>query len=294
MKSLKASSLLMSRGGSREVEKLSISDLSYSPYLTIIDNLNALLTSLFSAGEQGAIYIPNPIVNGVQSLFQDSAGTAAVTADGDPVGRMLDQSGNGNHATQSVSGSKPVYRTDGTLHWLEFDGVDDFMQTSSIDFTGTNKMSVVTGARKLSDATTSSIAGLSSDGSNNSGTVEVFGATSGGTNKFVFSSKGTSQQFVVALNAQYNAPITAVITGLSDIAAPSVSLRINSEVIGSNTGNQGTGNYGDHDLYIGMRGGTNNPFTGNVYSLVIRGTETTASDLAQLEQYVAARAGVTL
>ena len=33
----------------------------------------------------------------------------------------------GNHATQDTTASKPLYRTDGTLHWLEFDGVDDFM-----------------------------------------------------------------------------------------------------------------------------------------------------------------------
>jgi len=82
----------MSRGGSREVEKLSISDLSYSPYLTIIDKLKALITSLFSAGEQGAFYIPRPVVNGTQALFQDAAGTVAVTADGDPDGLMIDQS----------------------------------------------------------------------------------------------------------------------------------------------------------------------------------------------------------
>jgi len=123
MKSLKASSLLMSRGGSREVEKLSISDLSYSPYLTIIDNLNALLTSLFSAGEQGAIYIPKPVVNGVQSLFQDSAGTAAVTADGDPVGLVIDQSGNGNSAAQSTSSARPTYKT--SPDRLSLDKVDD-------------------------------------------------------------------------------------------------------------------------------------------------------------------------
>ena len=56
-----------------------------------------------------------------------------VTADGDPVGLMIDQSGNGNHATQSVSGRRPVYRTDGVLHFLEFDGIDDNLDFSISD-----------------------------------------------------------------------------------------------------------------------------------------------------------------
>ena len=33
----------------------------------------------------------------------------------------------GNHATQSVSASRPTYQTDGILHWLAFDGVDDYI-----------------------------------------------------------------------------------------------------------------------------------------------------------------------
>jgi len=93
-----------------------------------LDALNALIAQIFSANEQGAFYIPRPVVNGTQALFQDAAGTTPVTADGDPVGKMLDQSGNNNHATQTVSGSRAVYRTDGVLHWLEFDGVDDILE----------------------------------------------------------------------------------------------------------------------------------------------------------------------
>ena len=92
--------------------------------------LEALIFALFGASEQGAFYIPRPIVNGTQALFQDSAGTVPVTADGDPVGKMLDQSGNGNHAIQTVSGSRPVYRTDGTLHWLQGNGTNSFMLIS--------------------------------------------------------------------------------------------------------------------------------------------------------------------
>lgn len=80
---------------------------------------------LFLQGEQGAWYDPSDL----STLFQDSAGTTPVTGDGQPVGLMLDKSGNGNHATQSVAASRPTYRTDGTLHWLAFDGVDDCFDT---------------------------------------------------------------------------------------------------------------------------------------------------------------------
>jgi hypothetical protein len=83
--------------------------------------------SLFANGEQGAWYDPSDL----STLFQDAAGTTPVTADGDPVGLMLDKSGNGNHASQSVAASRPVYRTDGVLHWLEGDGIDDDLQLAA-------------------------------------------------------------------------------------------------------------------------------------------------------------------
>ena len=125
-----------------------------------LDALNALIAQIFSANEQGAFYVPKPIVNGTQALFQDSAGTVPVTADGDPVGRMLDQSGNGNHAVQSVSPSRPTYRTDGTLHWFEGDGVDDFFAANQLIygadfgvFAGVKSNDLSQGARYFTQAT---------------------------------------------------------------------------------------------------------------------------------------------
>jgi len=83
----------------------------------------ALIRQLFSAGEQGAFYVPRPIVNGVQSLFQDAAGTTAVTANGDPVGLAVDKSGNEVNAAQSISASRPVYNMSPSR--LSLDKVDD-------------------------------------------------------------------------------------------------------------------------------------------------------------------------
>lgn len=61
------------------------------------------------------------------TLFQDSAGTTPVTATGQPVGKMLDKSGNGNHLTQATAASRPTYTLSGEIAWLAFDGVDDYL-----------------------------------------------------------------------------------------------------------------------------------------------------------------------
>lgn len=74
----------------------------------------------------------------LSTLFQDSAGTTPVTADGDPVGKMLDKSGNGNHLTQATAGSRPLYKTSGGLSWLLFDGVDDYLIGGDVLDLGSN------------------------------------------------------------------------------------------------------------------------------------------------------------
>ena len=39
----------------------------------------------------------------------------------------------GNHASQPVASSRPLYRTDGVLHWITFDGVDDYFIINTIN-----------------------------------------------------------------------------------------------------------------------------------------------------------------
>lgn len=79
--------------------------------------------ALFASGEVGAWYDPSDLT----TLFQDSTGTTPVTADGDPVGMMMDKSGNGRHLIQATSAARPTYKTSGGLRWLRFDGVDDYL-----------------------------------------------------------------------------------------------------------------------------------------------------------------------
>lgn len=84
------------------------------------------IKSLFAGGIGGEFYLPFP-----QFLFQDAAGTIPVTADGDPVRLMLDISGNGKHAQALSDAARPIYKTNGLLHWLEFDGIAHLLRASS-------------------------------------------------------------------------------------------------------------------------------------------------------------------
>ena len=62
---------------------------------------------LFTGSETGVFYD----VSDLSTLFQDSAGTTPVTVAGQPVGLMLEKSGNGNHAVQAIAAARPIYQT---------------------------------------------------------------------------------------------------------------------------------------------------------------------------------------
>lgn len=74
-------------------------------------------SQLFANGETGYWFD----FSDLSTMFQDSSGTTPVTADGDLVGYVIDKSGNGYHVSQSTTSKRPTYRTDGVLHWLDFE-----------------------------------------------------------------------------------------------------------------------------------------------------------------------------
>lgn len=67
-------------------------------------SLTAQIAAIF-ATKQGA-WLDESIA---ASLYQDSAGTTPVTAVEQPIGLMLDQSGSGNHASQSTVPARPLW-----------------------------------------------------------------------------------------------------------------------------------------------------------------------------------------
>ena len=237
--------------------------------------------SLFSAGEQGIWLDPSDF----STLFQDAAGTTPVTAVGQPVGLIRDKSGRGNHSSQSTAASRPTLQQDSNgLYYLSFDGTDDGMATPSIDFTGTDKITVWVGVRKLSDATAGMVVELSATSCANNGSFYIAAPVTAAAN-YGWQSKGTLPSPSQS-GSSFASPHTSVITGIGDISGDISRIRVNGTTITTTTTDQGPGNYGNYPLYIGRRGGTTTPFNGRIYQLIVRGAESNAGQIAATEAYV--------
>lgn len=258
--------------------------LIFASGITKIDNY--MILPLFALAEPGVWYDPSDLA----TLFQDSAGATPVTAAGQPVGKMLDKSGRGFHATQSISLQRPTYQIDSTGRpYLLFDGVDDNMVTGTIT-PGTDKVQVFAGVRKLSDLLVGIVCELSPVTGTSEGAFRLSAPHNVATPNYGFQSRGTAIATTTA--ATYTAPTTDILTALGDISASSNVLRVDGTQIGSSAASQGTGNYLAYPLYIGSRAGTSLFFNGRLYSLITRfGANLTADQIASTESLVNGKTG---
>ena len=244
--------------------------------------------SIFTTGVNGAWYDPSDF----STMFQDASGTTPVTSVGQPVVRILDKSGRGNHAYNPSGNSAncPVLQQDGTgLYYLSFNGVNQWLQTNSIDFTYGDTMFVSAGVRKLSDMASQVFAELSSDINTASGAfvLAVLGT------KYSFASKGTlfSSANYASSAPFYTAPSTNVISGIGKIAGRQSILRVNGSQSAISTADQGTSNYGNYPLYIGARVGSSLWLNGRLYGLVVAGKAANASEIASTEAWLNQKTG---
>ena len=110
--------------------------------------------SLFGGGTPGLWYSPSDLTDAkiasgltgaaflaaypMTALYQDAAGTTPVTALEQPVGKMLDKSGRGNHAIQSTSANRPVItsRKNMLTYTSMWSGSTDWALTTATIVTG--------------------------------------------------------------------------------------------------------------------------------------------------------------
>lgn len=192
--------------------------------------------------------------------------------------------------------------------WIKHDGVDDWLQTGNIDFTAYDKVTVVVGVHKASDAATGILAELSTNNSGNNGTFRftvpqgaaaTYGMALRGDNA---AGGGAAGDALLTISG-FTAPRSDVLSFVLDIsksgAANEISARANGVAnAGATSGltDSGGGNFGNYPLYLGRRGGTTLPFNGQWSVLV---GVATASPLAtttiqSAERKAASKTGVTI
>lgn len=259
--------------------------------------LNQQTKKLFANGEQGFFYDPNDL----STMFQDAAGTVPVTGVGQPVGLIRDKSGRNNHAFQANSESRPILLQNSVTgaNYLEFDGVDDFLQTNNIDFTTTDKVSLFAGVQKLRSSTAESI-------------LELGVLPYDGVGTFWFTTNALAPDDVwIAIAQSWNARtgfskvtpvannfiVSAKLDFAGELAVDEVKPRLNGSTAGFTRGlgtHAGNGNFGSHPLHIGSRAGASLPFNGHIYSLISVGKLVSDDETVDIEKELAKRVGATL
>lgn len=268
-----------------------------STILGYASNFDQQIQKLFANNEQGFWYDPNDL----STMFQDAEGTVPVTTVGQPVGLIRDKSGRNNHAFQTIPENRPTLRQNSVTgaNYLEFDGVDDFLQTNNIDFTMTDKMSLFAVVQKLRSSTAESI-------------LELGVLPYDGVGTFWFTTNALAPDDVwIAIAQSWNARtgfskvtpvannfiVSAKLDFAGELAVDEVKPRLNGSTAGFTRGlgtHAGTGNFGIHPLHIGSRAGASLPFNGHIYSIISVGKLVSDDETVDIEKELAKRAGVTL
>lgn len=238
--------------------------------------------------------------------YQDVAGTSLITSSGQSFARLNDKGGGANHVGQSVTPSMPLYQTDGTLHWARADGADDsWYSLANLDLSSTNKVTVIAGLRKRSDAATARFLELGPSTTTLDGTFSIR-APQGAAATFSVAGRGsatpsgTDSGFQTS-PANFPAPISAVVTLIHDLSAATLAdqmkLVVNGVAVGvSGIGgtNAGGGNFASAVLNLFRRNNSLFPAAVDFYGLMIIGRLLTAAELALCHQFMASKSGVTL
>ena len=252
------------------------------------------IKALFAQSEQGAWYGPSDW----STLFQGSAGTLPVTAVGQPVGRMLDKSGRGNHCSQSTAINRPILQQDGNgRYYLAFNGTNSWMQTASIDFTATDKMTVALGIAKDTVATSLpfEVAGTFNgvDGGyglvlNDAAPLDYFGFRGVGADALFGKFGGGTAPSLSVLVATLNQ------SGASNATRLTTRRNGADQSLGYGGSILAPGTFRNAPIFLGSRGGVASYFQGKVYGLIIRGALSSTPQIASAERYMAGKTGVTL
>lgn len=223
--------------------------------------------------------------NRVQVAFTPSAGTLTLTVTGSVTDAQIEL-GSVATAYQKVTNTYDVTEAGvASVYALVGDGLSKCMVSDAVN-PGTDKVTVVAGVRKLSDAGFGVPLEFGAPYSTDGGFGFMAPDTAAAAN-YRFASRGTTIRTASRTDASLSAPHSAVLTALGDIGGDNSTLYINGVQAIPNTGDQGSGNYGNYQLSLMARNQSSLFFNGFWFGDHISWKNHAANDLAFIEQQMA-------
>lgn len=234
-----------------------------------------------------SVFVKSLFADGTQGIYLNAQDAASVS----DLSSIKDLSGRGNHAVQANATSRASLVTDPSGYKsLKFDGIDDWYVAQSINLTNASSVTVIAAVRKLADNTTAIAVELGSPAT--SVRLSLQAPSSGSAKDYLLGTGFGSFRYGTA--GGYAAPISSVLTIRADRLDSLLNLRANGTSFINTVSNIGAENLGNYPLYIGRRGGTSNPFNGQIYALLIIGKLLDDATTAKIEKEFAKYIGVTL
>lgn len=237
--------------------------------------------SLFQSGTYKGFWID---ASDTTKLKQDTGGSTAVTADGDPVGYVAETSGNGGIFTRYTDDTyRPAFKVVNGYNCLRFDGSNDELRGDA----------VTRAIAGNSIAASTYILAINAD-STGSFPKNIF-ATQGSDGLTTFPSvrSTTTLRFNYRYNGYYKEYTSftcnevAVYT-LIWLASGAIKIRKNGSQVVSQTDASGAwpSNAGNYTAVGGIKG--------DIYQVFAIGKELTGTDLTDAEKAIGAKAGITI
>lgn len=230
----------------------------------------------------------------LSTLWQDTSASTAVTTSTNPVDLAQDKSGNGRDLIGVGSTARPTYNTSGGLHWLNFDGANDYLYRTDAFMYAAGAVSIfvgwysatATGNRYFlsegnsadADSVYSLVVSSTTTGSNATNFIRTDAATVLLANSVNMGVINDSAAHVVSM-IDSGSGVTPYIDGVagSERTYTRATTTLNRFAIGAL-----------------LRSTAGSYMAGRVYQLLIVGRAVNSTDRANYEQFVADRCGVTL
>ena len=268
---------------------VSFSGLANGQYRIEITNTGATIIRVISGTQTGTVississgqsatFIGAPAATRITIAAQTAGGTGSFTL-------ISFKQIPGNHATSSSDAKRPLfdsYTLNGQSRFgAKFDGGIACLRVLGFNLSNTNKVTVIAGVRKLSDAAQGIIVEQTATAFSSNGGFFLRQPNVSGTPSYSWAARGTIHSNV-STPSSFAAPETAFFACTADIAAPLLNIRRNGASVATSSSTMGTGNFVNSTLNIGGRNNSATlQFDGYLHCLFICGAIVPDSVLTQ-------------